>query len=193
MKPKSNNRNIYQEILMQGKVWQAFDELCIIQKFKKNEIITPFNSIENYLNIILEGQTGLFHKKGQDSEICFDINYPGEYVSSYGSYINQERSIFEVRAITDTTLKSMSYDSIYNTVYENIEGGKNAGRQVVEAVLKYTQERLYQHHLLSAPERYKLLVEYSKGMILHTPNKYLASFLRITPQTLSKIKREHKY
>lgn len=184
------NRNIFGEVLMTGKVMEDFKSLCILRTFKKNEIITCYSSIENYLNIVVEGQGALFYKDEGVDEFCFDINYPGEYISSYASYVSQTPSIFELRAISNLRLLSMSYANMYQKMYQTVDDGSRAGRQAVEAVFQYTQERMLTHYTCSASEKYERLLSRSKGMILQTPSKYIASYLGIRPQTLSKIKNE---
>lgn len=188
--PNHFNRNIYGEVMMEGKVMSDFQNLCIFRTFERNAVITAYDSFENYLNIIHEGQAALFFRPENKPELCFDINYAGEYISSYGSYISQTPSIFEMRAITEVTLISMSYENMYTQMYKTVPNGSNAGREAVETVLSYTQDRMVDHYTLSATERYLRLVEKSNGMILQTPAKIIASYLGIQPQTLSKIRNQ---
>jgi CRP-like cAMP-binding protein len=61
---------------------------------------------------------------------------------------------------------------------------------VAEEVLHHRQQQLLDLHTLSAGERYAQLVSQRPDLALQTPQKHLASYLGIVPESLSRIRKE---
>src|SRR5690606_41911197 len=66
----------------------------------------------------------------------------------------------------------------------------NLGRVMVEGELLKMEKRWISSQLKSAKERYDELVEESPALLQRVPLKYIASFLRMTPVSLSRIRKE---
>lgn len=93
-------------------------------------------------------------------------------------------------ALEATKVFSIAKSSIYEMYDENIIGLK---------IMKATSESLFVHKqkqqidLLdkTAEERYKMLLSESPHIIQRTPSKHVASYLGITPESLSRIRKSH--
>ena len=53
-------------------VWQSFENLCELVKFKKNEVIKPVGNVEKWGYFILTGSCGVFIWKG-NNYMCLDL------------------------------------------------------------------------------------------------------------------------
>lgn len=189
MTKNGTNKNIYSGIAMEERLFEAFRDAAKTRKFKKNEIITEQNKIEKYLSYIEKGSTAIIYSNEHGKEICFDLNYEGEYVSSYTSFVTKTPSAHYIIALENTLLLSIDYDSLTN-LYNKSRAFERMGRLAVESVLLYKETRLLSILTKTAEERYLELMNKVPDVLKRTPQKYIASYLGITPESLSRVRKK---
>lgn len=168
-------------------VWENFEKLGEVKTFKKETVLKAQNTREKYLNIIIEGSGGnLIWKK--NNFVCIDIAFENDFLNDYMSFTLQKPTPIEVRLFEDTTIFRISHFNFQQTF-----AAGNYGEKVTRlaAESSYIAKQQQQIDLLTktAKERYLELLKNKKG-IERTPLKYLASYLGITPQSLSRIRSE---
>lgn len=126
-----------------------------------------------------------FNNNGKD--LTFQFFFEGESVSSIESFRTNQPSLFTIESIEPCVLQTISKKN-FQTILES----STAIRQQVE---EYTFQRLiyYQKLFLSRikdnPEkRYQELLKNNPQILLRVPQHYIASFLGITPVSLSRIR-----
>jgi len=170
--------------------WYIFSSRLKQRDFLKKTEITSFGEVENYISFIEKGIVRLFiPKEDKEKEITFGFSFVGEFISAYDSFLTRTPSLYQLEALTDTRLWSISYDDLQE-VYETTQIGNLIGR--------YSSERLYlikskrEQSLLneSAKQRYLNLFEERPRLIKEIPLKYVASYIGVTPQALSRIRKQ---
>lgn len=63
----------------------------------------------------------------------------------------------------------------------------------LELLYQYTFKKYLELLTLNATERYKILIKTRKDIMQHIDHKYIASFLGITPQSLSRLRKNLEY
>ncbi|MBI1937808.1 MAG: Crp/Fnr family transcriptional regulator [Ignavibacteriales bacterium] len=185
---KNGTKNIYSEIAMEERLFEAFRDAATTRKFRKNEIITEQNKVEKYLSYIESGSTAIIYTNEHGKKICFDLNYEGEYVSSYASFVTKTPSMHYVIALENTIILSIDFDTLEN-LYNTSKAFERMGRLAVESALLYKENRFLSVLVKSAEERYMELIEKTPDVLKRTPQKYIASYLGITPESLSRIRK----
>lgn len=168
-------------------VWENFEKLGEVKKFPKETILKKAYTTEQFINILLTGSGGnLIWKK--NNFVCIDIAFEKEFLNDYMSFTLQEPTPIEVRLFEDSMVFRVSHQNFQRTLLSGNHGEK-ISRLVAES--SYIEKQQQQIDLLTktAKERY-LEVLRSKKNIERTPLKYLASYLGITPQSLSRIRAE---
>lgn len=166
--------------------WEEFASHCDLVYFKKNEIIKPFGSAERYGYFILSGSGGVFLWK-ENNYVCLDLMYENVFFADYMSLITREPSPLETMALEHSEMLRISRD--------NIERLKATPMGMVlflvSAESSYVEKQQQQIDLLlkTAGQRYKELLEKTPNLIQRTPQKHIASYLGITTQSLSRIRR----
>ncbi|MBL7783604.1 MAG: Crp/Fnr family transcriptional regulator [Saprospiraceae bacterium] len=166
--------------------WEEFASYCDLVQFKKNEIIKPFGSAERYGYFILSGSGGVFLWK-ENSYVCLDLMYENAFFGDYMSLITRQHSPLETMALEHSEMLRISRD--------NIERLKATPMGMVlflvSAESSYVEKQQQQIDLLlkTAGERYRDLLEKTPNLIQRTPQKHIASYLGITTQSLSRIRR----
>jgi CRP-like cAMP-binding protein len=167
--------------------WNRIEPHLIIRNFEKGEAIIREGQIENYLSVIAKGCVRFFIYKNE-VEINFEFAFESNFCLSYASFLSRAPSLIFLEAIEDVTLISIPYESLQN-LYSTSTYGERIGRLTTEAYYIWREKREIQL-LSSTPEELylDLLTQYPE-YINRIPQKYLASYLKVQPESLSRIKR----
>ncbi|HEU4470936.1 MAG TPA: Crp/Fnr family transcriptional regulator [Flavisolibacter sp.] len=167
--------------------WKVFTSRLVRQDFPKKQLILKAGQTEKYLSFIEKGMIR-FYMDRDENELSFAFAFEEEFVSAYDSFLTGTPSIYHVQAITPLTLWRISYDDL-QSVYRETTIGERIGRKASEYLfLKKSRREL---SLLSEPaeDRYLKLLTERPDLIQKIPLKYLASYIGITPQALSRIRK----
>lgn len=157
-----------------------------IRRFGKKEIITKTGEIENYFNFIIKGLVRKFYKKGNE-EINTQISFEGHIIHSQESFHNRILSEYTVEAIEPTILVSISFDNL-ERIYESSKKMEHLGRLVITSTMVLKDRWQMQLVRLTPRERFIQFVNKNPELLQRVPQKYLASYLNIKPETFSRFK-----
>nr|WP_294785780.1 Crp/Fnr family transcriptional regulator [uncultured Flavobacterium sp.] len=169
------------------KIWKGFSEKITVREFEKSEIIKDYNGVERYLNIVIKGSAGLFVWDGK-RDICINLLYEKSFISDYMSFLNQQASVIKTEALEESILWSISYSDL-NELYQRSETGLRIGKAISEMLYIKKQQEQINLLTLSAQERYVKLIESRPEIFLRTPLKIIASYLGLTAESLSRIRK----
>ncbi|MEL7530839.1 MAG: Crp/Fnr family transcriptional regulator [Bacteroidota bacterium] len=168
-------------------VWERFANHCELVQFKKNEIIKPAHTIEWAGYFILAGSGGIFVWKENDY-VCLDLAYENEFFGDGVSLNTGEASPVETMALESSEMLKISRDNL------DLLKQTPMGQYIflIAAENDYVKKQKQQIDLLlkTAEQRYLELLQEQPNLILRTPQKHIASYLGITPQSLSRIRRK---
>lgn len=176
-----------QMVTLSEQEWEIFSSKLIKRKFSKNSIIVKVGQKENYLSFIEKGIIRLSIPKDID-DITFDFGFAGNFVSAYQYFLAQEPCNYQVDAITDTILWSVSYSDLQD-IYARTSIGNKIGRLASEGLFIKKSKREISLLTQTAEERYLSLFEDAPHLLQNIPLKYIASYIGITPQALSRIRK----
>lgn len=168
-------------------VWENFEKLGEIKTLPKETVLKDSNTTEKHFNLIIKGSGGnLIWNK--NNFVCIDIAFENDFLNDYMSFTTQKPTPIEVRLFEDSTIFSISYNN-FQKILEVSNYGEKITRLAVEAVFIEKQQQQIDLLTKTAKERYIELLQNKKG-VDRIPLKYLASYLGITPQSLSRIRAE---
>ncbi|MEL7146776.1 MAG: hypothetical protein AAFO69_10440, partial [Bacteroidota bacterium] len=120
--------------------------------------------------------------------LTFDFTFENQFFSAYWSFLNRQPNQYQMQTLTKTILYSMTYEDLQN-VYQNTKIGNVIGRLTAERLYVNKFKRELSLLKESAEERYLKLFEEHPKLIMQIPLKYIASYIGITPQALSRIRK----
>ncbi len=167
--------------------WAQFASLCNVVRFRKNEIIKPSGQSERFGYFILEGSGGVFLWK-ENNYVCLDLMYEDVFFADYMALITQQPSPLETMALENSEMLRISR--------QNIDALKETpmGQVIflISAEWSFVEKQQQQIDLLlkTAGQRYLELLEKQPNLIRRTPQKHVASYLGITTQSLSRIRKK---
>lgn len=167
--------------------WNAFSAKLVRQEFTRKAFILKEGKVENYLSFIEDGMVRFFLFKGEE-EMTYDFAFAGEFLSGYSSFIIQSPANFNIQALSKTSLWRISYSDLQN-IYITSSVGNRIGRYAAEQLFLAKSQREMAFLMQSAEERYLNLFTEQPRLIQEIPGKYLASYIGITPQALSRIRK----
>ena len=157
-----------------------------IRKFQKKELITKAAEVENYFNFILKGLARKYFKKGKQ-EINTQISTEGHIIHSQESFHSRLPSEYFVETIEPTILASISYEDL-ETIYASSKKMERLGRLVVTSSMVLKDRWQSQLVMLTTRERFIKFVTQQSALMQRVPQKFLASYLNIKPETFSRFK-----
>lgn len=169
-------------------VWEGlFNEGEIIYP-KRETILKEPNTMAKYLYFILKGSGGIL-LWNKENYVCTDILYEGEFFGEFLSFLTLKPTPHELRCFEDSVIVRFEHKMLYD--YYDRSGYSDEILKAAHLGL-YIDKLTQQCNLLtlSAEEHYQLLMKERPYIIKNIPQKYIASFLGITPQSLSRIRKQ---
>lgn len=124
-----------------------------------------------------------------DSEQIIRFGYAGNMVVFLDSFISGQPSAFRMQAIKKTKLKVISKEQLHDFLASRAEHEKVWEKILEELVIQQIEREI--DLLTAAPvERFLRVMKRSPRLFQEIPNKHIANYLRMTPETLSRIKAQ---
>ena len=169
--------------------WNIFSSFLKKQTIPKKGIFLKVGEVENQISFIEKGIVRLFiPTKDVEKEITFGFCFKYEFVSAFDSFLTRKPSHYQLQALTDTELWSISYEDL-EEVYKRTKVGNLIGRYSAEHLFLIKSKREQSLLFESASTRYLNLFKERPKLIAEIPLKYIASYIGITPQALSRIRK----
>jgi CRP/FNR family transcriptional regulator, anaerobic regulatory protein len=166
--------------------WRFFTSLCTEVIFKKNEVIKQAGHTEKNGYFILKGACGVFLKK-ENNNVCLDIVIENNFFADHMSLITKKPSPLQTIALERVTALKISSANI----------GKLRQSQfglllfLIGAEDSFVEKQQQQIDLLTktAQQRYEEMLAHKSDILKRIAQKHIASYLGITTQSLSRIRK----
>jgi CRP-like cAMP-binding protein len=169
--------------------WDFFTSKLHRRVIQKKTIFLKLNEIENYISFIEYGVVRLYlPKENPEKEITFGFSFKDQFISAYDSFLTQRPSAYQLQALTETTLLSISYNDL-QAVYKTTQIGNLIGRLTAERLFLIKSKREQNLLNLTAEERYLKLFKERPELLKVIPLKYISSYIGVTAQALSRIRK----
>jgi len=113
----------------------------------------------------------------------------GDVIISVESFFNQTASKENIQALEECLLFYISYDEL-QYAYRSFPDFNTIGRILTQKYYQLSEQRLYSLRMQRAHDKYLFLLNYFPQIIQRVPLKYVASYLGITEETLSRIRAQ---
>ncbi|WP_369049309.1 Crp/Fnr family transcriptional regulator [Tenacibaculum sp. UWU-22] len=157
--------------------------------FKKNEFLTKEGEIEKYIYYISSGIVRFVSNTFDEKEYTFDFGISGDFVNSYNSYKNNCKSEFSIQAISKVQVFYIDKKNVEDILKQTPDFSFLMIEVLEELLIKKSKRELALIKY-SAQEIYQQLINQDPYLIKNIPLKYLASYIGVTPQALSRIRRQ---
>lgn len=164
----------------------SFVQASEVHHYKKGKVLVRQGHVCDMFYFVLKGAARTYHRKG-DKEHTQWFEFDRFVAISLSSFIAQQPSRESIELIEDSSLIAISRDNLHR-LYKTYPRTNVIGRLQVEEVFVELEKRTQSLQQLSAKERYEELIAKSPMLLQRVPLKYIASYLGITQETLSRIR-----
>jgi len=180
-------RNIVSKVApVDDALWEVSKQVLQYRELKKKEYFVRQGETCRYVGFIHTGYTRLFYNV-DGVDITKDFNMEYSFCGSYASFIKGTPARFNVIA-----MEPMQLQTITRTNLLQLADAYMAWQKFLRVAMEnmfISKENREAMFLLSTPEqRYAGLLQEHPDWINRVPLRYLASYLNITPETLSRIR-----
>ena len=155
-------------------------------KFQKGDTILEEGKVCRALYFVDKGMVRQYYYKNK-KDVTEHFSFEGRIVFCIESFLKQEPSRLIVEALESTKLYAIPYDDLHNLMVRNQEL-EMLYRKILEHVAISSQEHADSQRFENAAERYERLLREKPEIILRAPMIHIASFLQMTPETLSRMR-----
>lgn len=170
----------------------SIDELQLIEKYfeiktiNKKEFLLQDGKICNFIAFIKSGTIRHFHIKNGDEKTC-DISFENSWVTDFQSFTHDTNCIMNLQAMEETIVFLIKKENLYK-LYQECNKYETFGRIMAENVAHRATEIAMSLSSDKPEERFVNLIKNKPNIFQRIPQKYIANFLGISPESLSRIR-----
>lgn len=168
------------------------DEIVVKQLFREKKLTKGDHLLEagnvcRYLAFIETGLVRYYINHDGDEKTNY-FNKEGEFVCDYQSFLPKTPSAVNIQALEDTTVYLISFNDLQQ-FYKEVEHGERFGRLAIEQVFVNVINQVKSIYVDSPDTRYQKFINIFSDIAQRIPQYYIASFVGIKPQSLSRIRK----
>lgn len=160
-----------------------------IKTYKKNELILKLGEIHKFNCFILKGGARMFHLDDEGTEHIVQFAIENWWIGDLGSFITQSPADYSIQCFEDTELIQLSYKNL-QLLYDAVPIMERYYRIIIQNAYVNAQKRIVNKTMLSAAVRYTNFRKKYPEIEQRVPQYMIASYLGITKEFLSKIRRQ---
>ena len=157
--------------------------------YRKRQFILQEGDVCNVFNFIVSGCLRMYKIDEAGTTHIIQFAIENWWISDMGSFYSQKPSELSIEAVEDTTVLQIKHDDLLD-LYTRAPKFDRLFRVLIEKSLIGMQHRLLQNISSDARIRYESFLKQYPDLANRIPNTYIASYLGITPEFLSKIRNE---
>jgi len=169
------------------KLLAAFDDIGITKEVSKGAMLLREGEIEKNIYYIETGAIRVYYLSETEEKII-RLGYKGSIINSLSSFIKEKSSEFFVEAIRKSKIKVIDKVTLLKLVSSDVESMQQY-IQLLENLVTQQIDREIDLLITSPTERLDRVLQRSPLLFQEIPLKYIASYLRMQPETLSRIRK----
>ncbi len=181
--------SVKEHISITNEEFEFCKTLFIPKKLRKRQYLLQEGDICRHTAFVEKGMLRTFTVDDKGNEPILQFSMEGWWVTDLYSYLTDEPSRYNIEALEDCELLLITKPS-WNILLEKVPAFERYFRILIQNNLIATQRRLISSLTESAEEQYTKLVATFPTCLQRVPQHMIASFLGITPETLSRIRSQ---
>jgi CRP-like cAMP-binding protein len=159
---------------------------CTMKRFDKKTILIDVGGMENHIHLIVKGLMRKYIRL-EKGEATIQLASEGHIIHSEISYLKRVPSPVVIETLEPTIMISIQFTEMQRIV-SHFPPAEALCRKLMEAMYVLKDERVYKMLSMSPRERFLDFVNKNPHMLQRVPQKILASYLDIKPETFSRMK-----
>ncbi len=177
---------VQQYVQLNEEQFNRFLPFLQVRTFNKRERILKYGETDDYLNLVVKGLVRKYVLVGKN-EKTLQLATEGKLVQSEVSFHKRLPSTVILETLEPTVLVSIRYDHVQE-VLDKIPEAEVIGRQMMTWLFLKKDARYMAQLNNSTRQRFLHYVKHHPHMLQRVPQRILASYLEIKPETFSRLK-----
>lgn len=156
-------------------------------KTKRSQILLQYDDVADYYYFVNKGAVRLYTITNEGQEISRYFAFEDTFVTALPSFIDQNPAQEYLQTIENSELLRVKREDFYNLV-ATVPVFAKIYTEILELGFIVAQERIYGFQGYDALNKVKWVIKNQPKLLLRVSNKMAASFLGISPSTLSRLK-----
>ncbi|WP_430905781.1 Crp/Fnr family transcriptional regulator [Maribacter sp. 2-571] len=165
-----------------------FTAILKTTRVKKRQFIIQPGFVSEYRNYIVEGAVRVFYLDDVGKEHTVSIGVEDWFFTDFPSYLNRTPAEYYAEALEDSIIIQMKYGDV-EALCARIHALCQYFRLYVERALSYSNQRVITNISKTSEERYWEYVNKYPQIANRVPQYVLASYLGISPESISRIRK----
>ena len=157
------------------------------RKLKKDDFLLEKGNTCSSLSFIISGS---FYQYNVDLELnknIIDLNTSNDWVINHRSFTTRKPSEYSIQAFEESFVYELSIDAIHRLI------AKSQSFLQMGKILEESTSRIDFFDNNNTPdEKYEFILKSKPNLLQKFPQKIIASYLKITPETLSRVRKRIK-
>lgn len=164
----------------------ALQEIMTYQTYSKHHILHETGKVCDHFYVITSGIARVFYYK-EDKDITVHFSAEQESITTIDSLLQRKKSKYNIEALEDLEVFAVHIDDL-EALFQKHPKYERYGRLFMQQIYIELVERIDDLQLHTAHERYEMLLTKKPMLFQRVSAKHIASFLGMTPETLSRIR-----
>jgi len=165
---------------------QILKELFVEKELSKGDFFLKEDQTCRSLGLIHQGLVR-YYMNVDGEEKTYYFGKEGDFVCDYESFLPQSPSNKNIQVLENTSLFTVSYQNL-QYIYDHLKEGDRLGRLGIEQVFVNILQQLSSFYNDPPELRYRRFLETFPDISQLVPQYYIASYVGIKPQSLSRIR-----
>jgi len=179
---KMKSNNYVQQLL------EDLKERVVVKSLTKGEEILSIGQVCDYVGIVRNGSLRMYYIDSEGNDVSFGFYLAGDIFTNYEGVLTDVPSQMIIVAMDDATVELIRKEDLLSYYDSSLEHQK-LGRRMAELIFIQAKKRIDFLLFLTPEQRYLQLIETSPEVFDCIPQKYIASYIGVKPQSLSRIRK----
>ena len=160
-----------------------------LRTYLKGQYIVQEGDVSTFQTFILSGKVRTFYLDNNGNEHVVSFGIENWWAGDICSFTTRTPAEFNTQCLEKTTVVQISYDNM-ELLYQEIPKLERYFRVIIQSAYGNMSKRIVRNHAMTAKERYLLFTESYPEIAQRVPQYMIASYLGITKEFLSTIKKQ---
>ena len=181
--------NISQKVSLNSQEIETLKAFFVPKKIRKRQYVLNAGDVCQYITFVEKGLLRSFTVDDDGNEHVVQFAIEGWWISDVGSFVSGKDALYNIEALEDSELLHLSRDGM-DDLLQKLPAMERFFRILMQNNIVALQRRVIAYMSLSAEEKYLKLMEVAPDIMTRASQQHIASYLSITPETLSRIRKK---
>lgn len=181
--------NVQKHITLNDVEKQYFESLLKVERIAKKELILKQGQICKKIYFVESGSLRAFNTNEDGKESTIMFAFQNWWITDMNCFVNQKQALLSIEALEDSQVIALHGNAL-EALYDKIPKFERFFRILFQNAYIREQQRALHYISLTTEERYRKFINKYPGIADKVTQKQIASYLGVTPEFLSTVKRK---